>query len=1674
MAKKLLMPLRQKAAPVPVGAKPKRSAGVAAATWTFSNETYDPYYYPGRTVWGFALGVARASGLTSHTADLIDVQVFDAAGGVEFPISTYPITCIDSGGYVCPEVPVWSGPNLALVSGRSYQARFRIRPSSNSADWSPWYTTQSHPAVYTPGIPGDLAGQCTCGLIQAYRADPVNTATGAFVESAVDVQGTGPGLPLQVARMYSSLATAVSSFGKGWSWAYDSSLSVSAAEVAVHAADGATIRFTKDGSGVWQPPAGVTNRMRAVGSGWEMRNPDGSTYRYDAAGLLTGIVDAGGVGVTLAYSAGKLATIAERGGRVATVTWNANQIGKIALSDGRQVSYAYTGGLLTGVTDVRGKVTQYGYDGSDRIITVTDPLGRVITKNTYDATTGRVASQTGPTGGVTQFHWDAATGESDTIDPNGGVWTDVYSAGVLMSHLDPAGGETSFTYDGHLNKIGSVDPRFNETRMTYDARGNMLTRTAPAPLYQESWVYDAEDNVTSATDGRGKTTTFTYDAANRPTSTTDPGGGKTVLTYTALGQLATQKTPLGNVTTQDYDAAGNLVSTTSPMGFVQRYSYDAAGRVISSQDPRGSVAGATPEDYTTHYTYDAAGNVLTVTNPDDGVTRSSYDDVGKLTSATTENSAGTVLSKAGYKYDAAGRTTEQSDAVRVTSTSTYDSRGNRTSSTDAVGAKTTYTYDALNRVATMTTPRGNDAGANPDAFTWSYTYDANGNQLTQTDGAGRKTSQSFDVLNRVTTVTSPSGAVTTTTYDASGNVLTSKDALNQVTTNVYDAVGRLQSSALPSLQPTTFTYDLDGHRLSAKSPSGGSVTKWTYDADGRQTSQIDPRGNITGGTPADHTTKFGYDPVGNQITETDKLGKITARTYDRSNNLVSERNPRGFSTTYAYDALQRLTSVTSPVNAATTSYTYDAVGNLIERKDPRAAITKYGYDPRGELTSIIDPLNRKQTFGYDSEGNATEIIKARGYASGDLPTYTIKQSYDLRGLRTGVTTASAAANATFGYDADGQLTSYVDVTGTTTLTRDAIGQLKGVAQPQGSYTYTYTPYGAVASRIQPGGANTTYGFDTDGRATSMGTDGQSTKFGYDADNHLTSVVYPSSSGYTQTRTYDRNGDVSAVVNQKSGATTPLSRYDYVRDVVHNPAVIKRTRGTTVYNETFSYDPANRLIKNCLGVTTCTSATQYIDYTYDDNGNRLTENRVGVTGPGTIKYTFDAANQMINRTTPDGTVTPVHYDADGQVQDGRQWDVLGRISQEGTTNFTYDAMGLRRTVQNSAGTKKLSWDINNPMPMLAVETRTDNSVFRFRNAPDGSPVYVQHAGKAYARSLQFPDAIGSVTDVLDENGGARWRYGYEPFGTKRTSEKLNTVAEDPQIGFTGAYLESTTGNYHLRARDLNPWGTFLSPDPLAPALNDPYITQYAYANQQPTLYTDPTGQQIGLPSWLQEGLVGAYGGLIETGIAIGPGGQQIDLLWSLTTGKSQSEWYYYNTNKYYGIDGTSTASQIGALLGPLLIPVGGEATFVCRLGEAERFGFLLDRFAAPRNERGAISLPGGGSWFSGSRLSEAEKLTAKRLEDSPGMKSRKFRVSEHEGSEYTDDLGRTYDALGDIRASQYWNEGEFTKSIRSHLLKSNDFTVVDLTGFTDAQIRAVDDYIRSLQGEWQSKIIKIGF
>jgi hypothetical protein len=72
------------------------------------------------------------------------------------------------------------------------------------------------------------------------------------------------------------------------------------------------------------------------------------------------------------------------------------------------------------------------------------------------------------------------------------------------------------------------------------------------------------------------------------------------------------------------------------------------------------------------------------------------------------------------------------------------------------------------------------------------------------------------------------------------------------------------------------------------------------------------------------------------------------------------------------------------------------------------------------------------------------------------------------------------------------------------------------------------------------------------------------------------------------------------------------------------------------------------------------------------------------------------------------------------------------------------------------------------------------------------------------------------------------------------------------------------------------------------------------------------------------------------------------------------------------------------------------------------------------------------------------------------------------------LGRKYDALGDGTKSKYFNLDDFTESIDWHLLKGNDFTVIDMTGYTADQIGAVRQYVDALAPAKQAIIRRVGF
>ena len=85
-------------------------------------------------------------------------------------------------------------------------------------------------------------------------------------------------------------------------------------------------------------------------------------------------------------------------------------------------------------------------------------------------------------------------------------------------------------------------------------------------------------------------------------------------------------------------------------------------------------------------------------------------------------------------------------------------------------------------------------------------------------------------------------------------------------------------------------------------------------------------------TDASGTTTYTYDAMDRLITKQTPQGTLTY-TYDAAGNVASlqSSNTNGISVAYSYDNLNRLSTVVDnrlPVGQNTTTYAYDAASNL--------------------------------------------------------------------------------------------------------------------------------------------------------------------------------------------------------------------------------------------------------------------------------------------------------------------------------------------------------------------------------------------------------------------------------------------------------------------------------------------------------------------------------------------------------------------------------------------------------------------------------------------------------------------------------------------------------------------------------------------------------------------------
>ncbi|RIK73832.1 MAG: hypothetical protein DCC67_17355, partial [Planctomycetota bacterium] len=1021
-------------------------------------------------------------------------------------------------------------------------------------------------------------------------------------------------------------------------------------------------------------------------------------------------------------------------------------------ADGTEVRHDYDRfGNRIATTDELGRTTRFVYDGRNRLIETIRADG-ASARVRYDGA-GNVVATTDALGAVTTSKYDAAgrlletklpdplTGKTTATSPTTSNKYD--KLGNLIETIDPKGHSTQFFHD-RLGRVvqtqtlkGAIGDRTSASRTPvttlvalsttdYDAAGNVWQ----AATYDVS-QYDAaatstllaspRDEITAAnkTSGKVQAVSSRYDAFGRPRTVVvaegSPVQGATHTEYDAAGRIRFQYDEANSVTEFIYDTAsdartGRLLQTKLPdptTGLITAdsptttYQYDAAGNRTAVTDSRG---------FTTRFEYDVFNRVVASTDPRGGRSRNVYDVAGQMIAAIDELGRSTHA-----RYDQSGRVVLRRSAdpdaaglsLAPTTRFKYDMASRLVEEIDELGYSTLYEYDHLGRVTKRSTVHAEVVDDTDPGFAIVA-----GN-LASHPNAARGYANSETLLAPIDGSSQARATWTFTAVEAGSYVAfgTWSVAASASTT----ATLRVTHNGIESVSQHDLTTPVDAvYRFDEPDPRGWRLLTNLADLPANSTIAFEFTGDVGKAVYADAlrleklvSTSFAYDANGNMLAETDPLGRVTSYTYDELDRVVTMTLPDP----------DDGGSLPSP----RTTRTYDGYGNLArsaERNGTSGAspaeddtATAYQYDARNRLTAEtldagadsadVNYVNKRTTYQYDAAGN---LLYQREYAENAIAAGTFDLlrttawQYDKLGRRTRETFNSDLNDAQIAPDEQATETLY-DQAGNVTL----VQQLTPAGGPTHSTAYQYDGLNRLVLETESGSSAS----DTSSTQTRV------TQFQYDAVGNLISTTDPL--GRVSRSEYDRLDRLTKSIALDVDGSGPQSPEftAFTHDAAGQVLTKTNAAGDRVL---YAYDPRGLLVRTDR---VRDPAGQLVDTTlrsYDDAGNlvRLTD-----PADSAIDYQYDQLDRVTTETDAAGKSRLYKYNAAGQLfvttdKNGqairRQYDRLGRpalemwfsaanahraddpspASNDETLRYAYDGAGRLSGIDYELSRRSAAW------------------------------------------------------------------------------------------------------------------------------------------------------------------------------------------------------------------------------------------------------------------------------------------------------------------------------------------------------------------------------------------------
>lgn len=596
-----------------------------------------------------------------------------------------------------------------------------------------------------------------------------------------------------------------------------------------------------------------------------------------------------------------------------------------------------------------------------------------------------------------------------------------YANGQLARQTDALGNITKYEY-GYLNKVTKTYTPFNTksngsvnysvTENQYDKNGNVTLAKQTVQKQDSDTVkysvtenqYNAQGLLTQVTlsdgtsNGEKNITKYFYNNAGIQTkmytglnSTNDSDYMTTNYEYDAWGHLVRTTDSTGyNSGATTYDLNGNALTVTDANGNVTTNTYDALNRVLTAN----TICSDTSKNVSKSYVYDNMGRVRSKT-ANEVQTSYQYDNLGRVYQELSEKSFKgyfyegisqyakeqlvginhqTMYSSTQYEYDAEMRIAQVKESGNLTATYTYDANGNKVSETLANGVVSTYSYNGCNKVTKLVTKSGNS-----DISSYEYSYYLDGSDACK--------------------VRNENGTIETTSYD-------------------YDGLKRLTRESISNGKTAdTYSYEYDDYGNRSKMVANGSEeyeTVYDYTVNGKYTALLQKETKTVEETSnATISDGLAISPT-DLITSTaaDAKTEETAYSYDANGNQIT-KTAESKTETNTYDGLNQLIGFTD--GETTASYKYNADG-LRTSKTVDGKTINHIWD--GNKQIVVD-MDDSDWYSAEVYVRGTNLLAKFSKQSGNVKTDYQYYTQNAHGDVVNLTDSTGAITKSYKYDAFG-------------------------------------------------------------------------------------------------------------------------------------------------------------------------------------------------------------------------------------------------------------------------------------------------------------------------------------------------------------------------------------------------------------------------------------------------------------------------------------------------------------------------------------------------------------------------------------------------------------------------------------------------------------------------------